>query len=122
MAEQEARDFNGTFVRMCYDQNTTEEIKDKYFETTGAMYLKKFETFLEKTKFLSGDQMTHADVYLFDLLDQMLAVYPSLLKGFNRLSEFYKTFDEMEQVKAFRKDERFVERPLNNPLSNAKIK
>jgi glutathionyl-hydroquinone reductase len=121
MAEQEARDFNGTFTRMCYDQNTTEEIKDKYFETTAAVYLKKFETFLEKTKFLSGDQMTHADVYLFDLLDQMLAVYPKLLKNFKRLSEFYNIFDGMEQVQTFRKDERYIARPLNNPLSNAKI-
>jgi glutathionyl-hydroquinone reductase len=106
---------------MCYDQQTTEEIKDKYFETTAATYLKKFEAFLEKTKFLSGDQMTHADVYLFDILDQMLAVYPDLLKNTKRVAEFYKTFDEMEQVKAFRKDSRFIERPLNNPVY-AKIK
>eukprot|EP01080_Neovahlkampfia_damariscottae_P008901 gene8901-849_t len=115
VCEQEARDFCESWFQMVYDPKTDEKAKVEYFENIAPVYLTKFEKFLGNQKYLSGDSMSHADVFLFDLLDQLMCIYPKLLENHKSLQSFYKQFNEMEQVIEFRKDPKFVISPLNNP-------
>ena len=103
---------------MCYTPTSNEESVQEYHKTVAKSYLDKFEKFIGNSKFLSGnDHMSHADVFLFDLLDQMLVIIPNLLENHKNLQKFYQTFNEMEEVKSFRKDSKYIDRPLNNPHS-----
>eukprot|EP01080_Neovahlkampfia_damariscottae_P004927 gene4927-8524_t len=115
MVEQEGRDFGGSFTRLCYNPNSNEDSKDSYFQKEAPVYLDKFERFLGERKYFAGDSMSHADIFLFDLLDQMMCVHPKLLENHKNLQRFYNQFNEMEQVQAFRKDSNYIAAPLNNP-------
>ena len=108
-------DFRSGLVRICYgasDDNALVEYSnsEKFLD-----FCQKFDNYFSKNKFCAGDELTWADLNLFELLDthkELIDV--GIFKNFDNLTAFVEKIGNLEKIKIYRESDRFFKRPINN--------
>jgi glutathione S-transferase len=109
--ENEICDFRSEFVPMCYSPDF-DKLLPGYLETLPGK-LKRFSDFLGDHKFFAGENLTHVDFLVYEMLDQHKLLEPGCLDPFGNLQNFIRSIESLENVSSYLKSDRFVRR-LNN--------
>ncbi len=110
-----AYDFKSVLVSTAYSRNRTEMIAD--FEAKSIPhYFGQFEALLTRaqSKWFAGANLTIADFFVFEMVDQSRLMVPTALDSYPLLSAFVARFLALPPVQAYRKSAHFIERPINN--------
>lgn len=75
-------------------------------------HLAKLEFLVNGKKFISGDNVTVVDFFLYEALDMLNAFEPAFLADFPGLRALHANFRELPRVKAYLESTRFQERPF----------
>ena len=119
MMEMIVYDLRNGFVRLCYNPNF-DSMRAAYVKELKETKLPRFSRFLDKKTWLCGDTLTYPDFHLYEMLDQHLLFEPSCLDGLDNLKAYHKRFAELPAIKAYIQSDRFLERPVNNPMASWK--
>jgi len=107
-------DWRSAFVRLCYSPPSDDAL-EKFAAEGLKQWSEKFEKFFSDNKFCVGDDLTYADLNLFELLDsQRELIDQNCFKEYPKLSEFIQRIEDLPKIKAYRESERFFKRPVNN--------
>ncbi|XP_023227433.1 glutathione S-transferase Mu 1-like [Centruroides sculpturatus] len=115
LAEQQLIDFRMAFVQLCYNPNF-ETLKCDYL-TSLPDKLKLFSNFLGKNKWFAGNNLSHADFIIYEMLAQHKLFAPDCLKEFSNLEEFVTRFEDLPTIKKYMKSDRFLKWPLNGDMA-----
>jgi len=110
VAEGEAWDLRFRFVRTCYHEDF-ETMRDGFVQSFIARF-KLLSHFLGTNPYFAGDKLTYVDFLMYDLLDVHLIMEPEALKGLDNLAAFQQRVASLDNVAAYIKSDRFVDRPL----------
>jgi len=111
----QASDLDNTVTMACYmDLNRLQ----KDFPD-----LERWEKFLGKKMFMTGDRITVADLKIYEVLRKLkiLAKEPGfdrrgfLEKQYPKLAAFVNRVEALPAIHAYQSSDRFIDRPLNNP-------
>ncbi len=113
-----AYDFKSVLVSTAYSRNRMEMIEDLATKSI-PHYFGQFEALLmrahNKSKwFASATNLTIADFFVFEMIDQSRIMVPTALDAYPLLSAFIARFLALPPVQAYRKSAHFIERPINN--------
>ncbi|XP_028398305.1 glutathione S-transferase Mu 3-like [Dendronephthya gigantea] len=109
-------DFQKAFTGLCYNPAFDKRV-DNYKETVGAK-LALFEKYLGDKPFFAGDKLTFPDFLMYEMIDQHKIFDKTLLEPFKKLLAFADRIEAIPQIAAYKKSDKFIERPLNNPIAS----
>eukprot|EP01016_Furgasonia_blochmanni_P046473 TRINITY_DN66_c0_g1_i2.p1 TRINITY_DN66_c0_g1~~TRINITY_DN66_c0_g1_i2.p1 ORF type:complete len:267 (-),score=109.21 TRINITY_DN66_c0_g1_i2:165-965(-) len=75
--------------------------------------LQKISTFLATKDFLLG-YVTYADCQLYDILNWVVALQPTILDGIQNLKDFHARFANLPQIQAYVKSDKYIPKPFIN--------
>jgi len=115
-AEGALGDFRVQFGIMCYFPDF-ENNKLKFLEyLTGKM--DTMNKYLEKNKWISGENLCYVDFGLCEWLSQLLLMEPKCLEKCTNVTTYYDNFFKLDKIAAYRKSEKFKKFPINNPIAH----
>ncbi|XP_067141058.1 glutathione S-transferase Mu 1-like [Centruroides vittatus] len=115
LAEQQLIDFRMAFVQLCYNPNF-ETLKGDYLKSLPDK-LKLFSNFLGKNKWFAGNNLSHVDFIIYEMLAQHKLFAPDCLKEFSNLDEFVTRFEDLPTIKKYMNSDRFLKWPLNGDMA-----
>jgi len=116
--ENMTMDFRNGFVGLCYNPNFKDMVDGYKKKADG--FLKSFSAFLGDRKFFAGDKLTFPDFHMYELLDQHKLFDATLLEPYPTLLAFMKRFEEIPEIAAYMKSEKFFKGPINNKMAGFK--
>lgn len=110
-------DFRSKYGRLVYSKDAEEKYED-YFATEVPKWLGHFERLKSKhaehTVFFTGDHPTHADLFLYTVLDLHTRLEPDCLSDFPQLELFKNVVEAIPSIDAYIKSERRPATPNGN--------
>uniref|UniRef100_UPI00358E25C0 glutathione S-transferase Mu 4-like isoform X2 n=1 Tax=Myxine glutinosa TaxID=7769 RepID=UPI00358E25C0 len=113
--EDHAYDLRIKFARTCYSPD---------FEKTHQAYtdalpgeMKQLSAFLGNRKWFVGDKLTFVDFIMYEYLDQQLLFSPSCLDNVPTLKQYHQHFEELKNIPAYLKSNRFIKTRINNRMA-----
>lgn len=120
MMLENAMDFRNGVVRMCYNPEYDNLIKE--YQSSGRLkgFLDGYENWLSNKKWFGGDNVTVADFPMYELLDQHKLMIPGCLDKYAKLSAFMAAFEALPKIKEYMASPKFMARPINNKVAKFK--
>jgi glutathione S-transferase len=112
LAEQQLKDNNTAFVRICYDTNF-ETLKIDYFKQL-PQTLELLSKFLGDRPYFAGESLTYVDFLAYEYLDQQKLFAPDVVSKFENLVQFLARFELLPTIAKYMKSDKFIKWPLNN--------
>ncbi|XP_075189835.1 glutathione S-transferase Mu 4-like [Anomaloglossus baeobatrachus] len=109
--ENEAMDFRMQIALISYNPKF-EELKGPYLEKLPTV-LARYSRFLGDKHWFVGNQITLADILIYDALDQHKILAPTCLKNFSNLQDFLTRFEALPAIAAYLKTPRCKKTPVN---------
>merc|ERR1711963_818949 len=115
-----AMDFRNGVVRMCYNPDYDNMIKE--YQSSGRVkdLLDGYEKWMGNKKWFAGDNVTVADFPMYELLDQHRLMLPGCLDKYPKLTDFMTRFEALPKIKAYMASPKFMSRPVNNKVAKFK--
>merc|ERR1712076_86087 len=79
--------------------------------------LTKFDTFMSKSTFVAGEQLTFVDFMLWEMLDSIQTFDAQVLSKFENLARFKVKFEALSKISAYIKSDRFIKGPFCNKMA-----
>ncbi|CAJ0953670.1 unnamed protein product [Ranitomeya imitator] len=109
--ENESMDFRMRIATLSYDPQF-EQLKGPYIEKLPTV-LARYSRFLGQRHWFVGDQLTLADILIYDALDQHKILAPTCLQNFKNLQDFLIRFEALPPIAAYLKSPRCKKTPIN---------
>jgi|EP00945_MAST-04E_sp_MAST-4E-sp1_P005295 glutathione S-transferase len=110
-------DFRSKYGKLVYSKDAQEKYAD-HFETEVPKWLGHFErmksTHAEHTVFFTGDHPTHADLFLYTVLDLHTRLEPECLKDYPQLELFKQVVESIPSIEEYIKSGRRPKTPNGN--------
>ncbi|CAH1782508.1 unnamed protein product [Owenia fusiformis] len=119
MADQ-AMDFRNGFVRLCYNPKYNEEMRAQYLKELPEKFLNSFSKYLGEKPYFCGENLTFVDFHMYELLDQHKVFEPTILNNYANLQAFTARFEALPEIKKYMASDKFMRRPINNPIAGFK--
>jgi glutathione S-transferase P len=114
MINDQQEDFRQTYYYLVY--HDFDANKEEYIKTLPS-HLSTFEKFLGENKggngFFVGDKISFADYNIFDLLDDLVVLAPTILDGFPKLKGFHSRIASRDKIAKYRSTDAFKKLPVN---------
>ncbi|XP_073398548.1 glutathione S-transferase Mu 4-like [Dendrobates tinctorius] len=107
----EAMDFRMRIATLSYDPQF-EQLKGPYIEKLPTV-LARYSRFLGQRHWFVGDQLTIADILIYDALDQHKILSPTCLQNYKNLEDFLIRFEALPAIAAYLKTPRCKKTPIN---------
>jgi len=107
-----AYDYKSAIVATAYGRETLE----KFRENQMPHYTSLFENYRagHPTKWFAGDNLTIADIFIYEMIAQTSMMVPGSLDSKPKLKEFMEQFEALPAIAEYRKWEHYIDRPINN--------
>jgi len=116
MINDTQEDLRLTYIQFIYQNWQAEKDKEAYLKTLPDK-LALFEKALGRNDggkgFFVGDKVSFADYNIFDLLDNLSVLSPTILDGFPLLKAFHGRFAAKEKLAKYRQTDAFKNTPIN---------
>lgn len=114
MINDQQEDVRQTYFYFIYNEFETK--KEEFIKSLPA-HLAIFEKFLGQNKggagFVVGDKISFADYNIFDLLDNLQILSPTILDGFPKLKGFHSRIASRDKIAKYRSTDAFKKLPVN---------
>jgi len=108
-------DFRMSFVMMCYRDGFAEN-KKNFFAALPAK-LTRFDDYLGKNKWMSGEKLTYVDFAFCEILDQLQLMEKSVYDKYANVKEYLKNFMAQPNIAKYRSSDRFKKFPCNGAMA-----
>lgn len=115
-AQGVVQDFRMQFVMMCYRPGFEENKKNFFAQLPAKM--QRFDAYLAKHKWLSGDKLTYVDFAFAEILDQLQMMESDVYSKYTNVAEYLKNFMTQDKIAAYRSSDRFKKYPCNNKMAH----
>jgi glutathione S-transferase len=101
----------------CYAKDNLKDKRHVLLSEIAPKFLQEFTKILKKGKgtWFVGSKVTIADVFVYDILDQLLVLEKEILGCFPELLAFTKEFEKIDSVHAYLTSPKCIRVPLYNP-------
>jgi len=80
--------------------------------------LKEMDAFIGGKKFILGDDVTVADINLYDVLDNIMLFEPGLVESFDNLKNLKHNVENLPNVAAYNRRSDLINWPIFGPFAN----
>ncbi|XP_077983080.1 glutathione S-transferase Y1-like [Glandiceps talaboti] len=113
---EQAMDVRMFMASKYYTTATWEDSLPELLQKTGSM-LKEFSVFLGDNPWFAGQNVSFVDFIMYELMDQLCHVDSKVLDNLKNLKDFHARVETLPAIAAYMKSDRFIKRPLNNPMA-----
>ena len=118
MLLEQLMDMRNLVTRTAYTRADAYDAALASAATTGfPSHLKGFEAFI-KGDWLLGDDLSVADVVLYELADQIGLMVPGILEGYPKVAALLTRFEALPKIAEYRASPRYLRRPINNVMAS----
>ncbi|XP_048583218.1 glutathione S-transferase Mu 2 [Nematostella vectensis] len=116
MIDYEIKDFFPGFFKATYFTNNFEEDIKVYLKGIRTL-VKRFANFLGTNPYFAGQNLTFADFNVWEALDQLRTLDPTILDGHDNLKGFMKRIQELPGVREYMASEFYHSLPISNKMA-----
>jgi len=118
MILHQADDLRSAIVRLAYNPDF-ERLRASVFENSVAPSVASFSRYLGDKEWFC-DELTIADFVLYEILDQIRIMEPSLIAEKDNITAFLRRFESLPAIASYMKTDKFIHRPINNTIAQFK--
>ncbi|OQR71874.1 glutathione S-transferase Mu 1-like [Tropilaelaps mercedesae] len=106
LAEQQVNDIIWHCVRVCYNKNYNNHLKEEYIGQFLGTRCREFNDFLDERNFVAGDQLTYVDFIVWEMFDQHRTLWPEYEKMY---APFLRLGAYLQRIEALPKFARYIQ-------------
>lgn len=111
-------DIRTPFALMCYGPGEMDEKKKIYVSPWILQKWEYFDTWLQSSKYLTGDDLCVADFTFWNLVDYNDLFDPAILENYKNIQRFKKDFESEPKVEAYLKSPNYKKFPVNGFMAS----
>jgi len=103
MSEQQINDIMWNCIRLCYNADYTDVLKEEYVTDFMSKKCAELEQFLGDRQYFAGDQLTYVDFLAYEMLDQHRTLWPEYERMYQKKPKLEEFLKRMEALPNFAK-------------------